>query len=153
MPGPAEIDERLASVLTIYLFIVNEGYYSVSQNKTLRKDLCLEAMRLCYILVENKYTNKPSVNALLSLMCFHASRLRRALIKMAKIILYEEQDNTLWNTDLISKGVYFMNCAASGTVLSSYHLQAGIAFWNTQPRRYQRKMGKYICNSTIDCCK
>src|SRR5882757_7870309 len=68
LPNPSEIDARLTPVLTTIYLLFNEGYYSVSQNKTLRKDLCLEAMRLCTMLIENKATNKPSVNALLSLM-------------------------------------------------------------------------------------
>ncbi|XHR96838.1 DUF6596 domain-containing protein [Mucilaginibacter sp. UC70_90] len=54
--------------------LFNEGYYSSCQSAILRKDLCLEAMRLNYLLIENKQTNLPEVNALLSLMCFHASR-------------------------------------------------------------------------------
>ncbi|MEO5997394.1 MAG: DUF6596 domain-containing protein [Chitinophagaceae bacterium] len=132
LPAESEIDERLATVLTTIYLLFNEGYYSYSQNKTLRKDLCFEAMRLCYMLVENKYTNKPEVNALLSLMCFHASRFEARLDKNGEIILYEEQDTSLWNTDLVSKGVYFMNNAATGNKISPYHLQAGIAFWNTQ---------------------
>src|SRR6185369_7497521 len=49
-----------------------------------------------------------------------------------RIILYEEQDTSLWNTDLISKGGYFLQQAASGNKLSKYHLEAGIAYWNTQ---------------------
>jgi RNA polymerase sigma factor (sigma-70 family) len=65
LPNLSEIDARLEPVLTTIYLLFNEGYYSVSQNKTLRKDLCLEAMRLCTMLVENKYTNKPQVNALL----------------------------------------------------------------------------------------
>src|SRR5258706_3207186 len=68
LPNPSEIDERLATVLrTIYLLFI-EGYYSESQNKVIRKELCFEAMRLCNMLAENKCTNKPRVNALLSLM-------------------------------------------------------------------------------------
>lgn len=131
-PGDAEIDDRLDAVLkTIYL-LFNEGYYSISQNNTLRKDLCLEAMRLCHMLVENKNTSKPPVNALLALMCFHASRFEARLNKNGELVLYEEQDTSLWNTDLISKGGYFLHCAASGNKLSRYHLEAAIAYWNTQ---------------------
>src|SRR5258706_3751398 len=100
MPGEAEIDARLAPVLTTIYLLFNEGYYSVSQNKTLRKDLCLEAMRLCTMLIENKATNKPPVNALLSLMCFHASRFEARLDKNGSLILYEDQDTNLWNSDL-----------------------------------------------------
>lgn len=132
LPGVSEIDERLETVLTTIYLLFNEGYYSVSQNKTLRKDLCHEAMRLCYILVENKYTSKPQANALLSLMCFHASRFEARINKNGELILYEDQDTTLWNSDLISKGGYFLNCAASGNKISKYHLQAAIAYWNTQ---------------------
>jgi predicted RNA polymerase sigma factor len=132
VPGPAEINERLGTVLSTLYLLFSEGYYSISNNKTLRKELCFEAMRLCYMLVENKQTNKPPVNALLSLMCFHASRFEARMNKAGELILYEEQDTSLWDADLISKGGYFLNCSASGNQLSKYHLEAAIAYWNTQ---------------------
>lgn len=132
LPGSIEIDKRLENVLMVIYLLFSEGYYSVTHNQTLRTELCFEAMRLCYMLVENKYTNKPSVNALLSLMCFHASRFDARLDKNGEIILYEEQDTSLWNTELISKGGYFLNCSANGDSLSKYHLEAAIAYWNTQ---------------------
>ncbi|OQP60674.1 RNA polymerase subunit sigma [Niastella vici] len=132
LPELAQIDERLGTVLATLYLLFSEGYYSVSNNKTLRKELCFEAMRLCYMLVENKHTNKPPVNALLSLMCFHASRFEARLDRNGELILYEEQDTSLWDADLISKGGYFLNCSASGNQLSKYHLEAAIAYWNTQ---------------------
>ncbi len=132
LPHLSELDDRLETVLrTIYL-LFNEGYYSLSQNQTLRKDLCLEAMRLCYMLVENKSTNKPQVNALLSLMCFHASRFEARVDKNGELILYEDQDISLWDSDLIRKGEYFLNCSASGNKISKYHMEAAIAYWHTQ---------------------
>lgn len=131
-PDSSEIDERLETVLlTIYL-LFNEGYYSVSQDTTLRKDLCLEAMRLCNMLVENKPTNRPRVNALLSLMCFHTSRFEARINNDGELILYEDQDPTLWNADLIQKGEYFLDCAANSDTISTYHLEAGIAWWHTR---------------------
>lgn len=132
LPELLEIEARLEPVLTTIYLLFNEGYYSVSKNKTLRKDLCLEAMRLCYMLIENKSSNKPQVNALLSLMCFHASRLDARMDKNGELILYDEQDTNLWNSDLISKGGYFLNCAATGNKISKYHLEASIAYWYTQ---------------------
>jgi len=132
IPFLSEIDERLAPVLTTIYLLFNEGYYSASQNNTIRKDLCFEAIRLCTMLVENKSTNKPEVNALLSLMCFHASRFDARIDKNGELILYENQDTNLWDADLISKGGYFLNCAATGDKLSKYHLQSAIAYWNTQ---------------------
>jgi RNA polymerase sigma factor (sigma-70 family) len=139
LPAPAEMDDRLAVVLTVLYLLFNEGYYSISQNKTIRKDLCLEAMRLCTMLVENSHTCKPQVNALLSLMCFHASRFDARVTERGELILYEDQDTNLWNSDLISKGGYFLNCAAKGNILSKYHLEAGIAYWNTQKQDTKEK--------------
>jgi predicted RNA polymerase sigma factor len=132
LPPLTEIEERLSPVLTTIYLLFNEGYYSVSQDQPLRKELCLEAMRLCTMLVENAATNQPQVNALLALMCFHASRFDARLDRNGEIILYEEQDSSLWNIDLISKGGYFLQCAATGNKLSKYHLEAGIAYWNTR---------------------
>ncbi|HTR80649.1 MAG TPA: sigma-70 family RNA polymerase sigma factor [Bacteroidota bacterium] len=132
IPIPSEIDKRLETVLTTIYLLFNEGYYSTSQNTTLRKDLCFEAMRLCNMLVENEETNKPEVNALLSLMCFHASRFEARVDKNGQLILYDEQDTNLWDSDLIARGGYFLNCSAAGNTLSRYHLEAAIAYWHTQ---------------------
>lgn len=132
LPTPSEINERLERVLTTIYLLFSEGYYSVSKNQTIRKELCLEAMRLCYMLIENKSTNKPHVNALLSLMCFHTSRFDARINNEGELVLYDEQDPNLWNAELISKGGYFLNCAATGNVLSKYHLEATIAYWNTR---------------------
>ena len=132
LPVPAEIESRLAAVLTTIYLLFNEGYYSLSQNASLRKDLCFEAIRLCYMIVESELTNVPEANALLSLMLFHASRFEARLDKNGELVLYGQQDTSLWNPDLISKGAFFLNRAATGNNLSKYHLEAGIAYWNTQ---------------------
>jgi predicted RNA polymerase sigma factor len=76
---------------------------------------------------------------LLSLMCFHASRFDARMGKNGEMILYEEQDTSLWNTDLVSKGGYFLNCATGGDQLSKYHLEAAIAYWNTQKEDTKEK--------------
>lgn len=138
-PANADIENRLDAVLTTIYLLFNEGYYSTSQDRTVRKELCLEAMRLCTMLVENTATNKPQVNALLSLMCFHASRFDARVDRNGHVILYDEQDVNLWNTDLVSKGGYFLNAAANGTKISKYHLEAGIAYWNTRKEDTKEK--------------
>lgn len=132
LPEPAAIDRRLDTVLlTIYL-LFNEGYYSTTHNTTVRKELCFEAIRLCSMLVENASTDKPVVNALLALMYFHASRLDARIGPHGELILYDDQDSSLWNTDLIGKGGYFLHRASQGARLSKYHLEAAIAYWHTQ---------------------
>jgi RNA polymerase sigma factor (sigma-70 family) len=131
LPSATAIDERLQTVLTTLYLLFNEGYYSTSQNITLRKDLCLEAMRLTYLLSSFEQTNKPSVNALLSLMCFHSSRFEARTNDKGEMILYEDQDVSLWSKELIEKGEYYLNLSSKGQHLSRYHLEAAIAFWHT----------------------
>jgi len=131
-PDTNEINKRLETVLLTLYLLFNEGYYSISGNTNLRKDLCLEAMRLNYLLIENKATDLPAVNALFSLMCFHASRFDARIDKDGEMIIYDEQDTSLWNDELISRGTDYLIRASRGEELTRYHLEAAIAFWHTQ---------------------
>lgn len=146
-PTIAEINDRLETVLTTLYLLFSEGYYSTSQNTTLRKDVCAEAMRLTYLLIENATTNKPAVNALLALMCFHSSRFEARTNENGETILYGDQDDTLWNNELIKKGTYFLNNASTGNKLSKYHLEAGIAYWHTHkedtPEKWENILSLY----------
>jgi RNA polymerase sigma factor (sigma-70 family) len=130
-PAKAEIKKRLDTVLlTLYLFY-NEGYYSESQDSVLREDICLEAMRLTHLLIKNEQTNQPNVNALFSLMCFHSSRFPARKNHNGEIVLYQDQDETLWNQALIAEGAFYLRQASQGNEISKYHLEATIAYWFT----------------------
>jgi RNA polymerase sigma-70 factor (ECF subfamily) len=131
-PSETEIDSRLDTVLATLYLLFNEGYYSESRDEVVREELCFEAMRLAQLLVENERTNLPKVNALLALMCFHASRFEARKNQNGEIILYEDQDETMWNQELISRGAYFLRQSSQGKQISKYHLEAGIAYWHTQ---------------------
>lgn len=130
-PEPADIVSRLGIVLKTLYLLFNEGYYSSCQSATLRKDLCLEAMRLNYLLIENEQTNLPEVNALLSLMCFHASRFDARIDENGEMIRYGDQDRKLWNDELIAKGRYYLNVASKESEAGKYHIEAAIAYWHT----------------------
>jgi RNA polymerase sigma factor (sigma-70 family) len=130
-PGDPEIDNRLETVLTTLYLLFSEGYYSESNNTILREDLCFEAMRLTNLLIENIQTDLPNANALYALMCFHASRFAARKNESGEIVLYNDQDETLWNDELITKGIYFLRKASTGNILSKYHLEATIAYWHT----------------------
>jgi RNA polymerase sigma-70 factor (ECF subfamily) len=146
-PSPSEIDARLETVLATLYLLFSEGYYSTSQNTTLRKDFCADAMRLAFLLIENPATNKPAVNALMALMCFHVSRFDARMNDKGEMILYEDQDETLWNRELIAKGSYFLNEATQGDRVSKYHLEAYIAWWHTQkedtPEKWENILSLY----------
>ncbi|KIA92409.1 RNA polymerase sigma factor [Pedobacter kyungheensis] len=130
-PKVTAINQRLETVLTTLYLLFSEGYYSVSNDTTLRKDVCAEAMRLNYLLISNTITDLPAVNALFALMCFHASRFDARTDADGTPVLYEEQDEKLWNRELIDQGIYYLNRASTGSTLSKYHLEAAIAYWHT----------------------
>lgn len=131
MPATAEIPQRLNAVLTTLYLLYNEGYYSESQDAVVREELCIEAIRLTKLLLNNPLTNTPAVNALMALMCFHASRLPARKDENGALILYQDQDESLWNRELISEGAYYLHEASQGSSLSRYHLEATIAWWHT----------------------
>jgi RNA polymerase sigma factor (sigma-70 family) len=139
LPAASELSNRLNTVLTTLYLLFNEGYYSQSQNVSLRKDLCLEAMRLTYLLTENEITAQPSVYALLALMCFHASRFEARIGQQGESILYREQDASLWDKELIARGQQYLNKASIKGQPSKYHVEAAIAYWHTQQADSQRK--------------
>lgn len=130
-PAEDEIPNRLEQVMTTLYLLFNEGYYSESQDSIVREELCLEAMRLTHLLLDCKSTDLPPVNALMALMCFHASRLEARKHPGGKIILYEDQDQRLWNQELIHKGAVYLKKASGGKTLTKYHLEASIAYWHT----------------------
>jgi len=131
LPAPNEIDKRVDTVLTTLYLLFNEGYYSESNDTIIREELCTEAMRLVYLLMNNNQTDLPKVNALYALMCFHASRFPARKNNNGEIVLYEQQDETLWDHELITKGAWYLNKASQGNCISKYHLEAGIAYWHT----------------------
>ncbi len=130
-PGPSEIKNRLDTVLTTLYLLFNEGYYSESQDEVLRNDLCLEAMPLAFA-HEHEVTHQPAVNALMSLMCFHASRFNARKNSNGEMVLYQDQDESLWDQELISRGAWYLHQASKGNGLSKYHLEASIAYWHTR---------------------
>jgi RNA polymerase sigma-70 factor (ECF subfamily) len=138
-PTPSEINIRLDNVLTILYLLFSEGHFSMSQNSTLRESFCTEAMRLNHLLIENQITNTPAVNALFALMCFHSSRFAARIKGDGTMIPYDDQDDTRWDKQLITQGLYHLNIAATGKTVSKFHFEAGIAYWHTQKEDTEQK--------------
>ncbi|MEC5142045.1 DUF6596 domain-containing protein [Chitinophaga sp. 180180018-2] len=130
MPSGNEVSKRLDNVLHVIYLLFSEGYYSQTQHKILRHELCEEAMRLGLLLTGSERTNLPKTNALMALMCFHASRFNARQAADDHLVLYEEQDESLWNLALIRQGIYYLQQSAAGEEITSYHLEARIAYWH-----------------------
>ncbi|MDI1355114.1 MAG: sigma-70 family RNA polymerase sigma factor [bacterium] len=128
IPSVEELKNRTNSVLRAIYLLFNEGYNSTHSQEVIREDLMDEAMMLCKLLAENRYTQVPEVFALTALMCFHAARSKSRTTVEGEIILLPEQDRKKWNHPLIAEGNRYLNIAAFGDEISSYHLEAAIAF-------------------------
>src|SRR5262249_43428515 len=72
---PSEIRERLEAVYQAIYLLFNEGYHSSRSERTVREELCFEAIRLALLLSEHPEGDKPKTHALLALLCFHGARL------------------------------------------------------------------------------
>ena len=126
IPPPAELEDRLNAVcLSLYL-LFNQGYQSSESEHLIRRDLCLEAISLCTLLVE-AFPGESRIPALLSLMYLHAARFEARLDVDGAIVLLEDQDRSLWDKRLISAGLRYLQQASHGDHLTEYHLEAGIA--------------------------
>jgi RNA polymerase sigma factor (sigma-70 family) len=129
----ADIKCRLDTVLKTLYLLFNEGYFSKTNDQLIRNELCAEAIRLTLVLTENPLTDTVQTKALLALMCYQGSRLTARTNDRGEIVLFDEQDQNLWNNDLIEKGNYYFVNACQGNQASKYHLEAGIAYWHTNP--------------------
>lgn len=63
-------------------------------------------------------------------MCYQASRLEAKTNANGELVLFDDQDKTLWDEALIDKGNYYLVNACTGSEISQYHLEAGIAYWH-----------------------
>jgi RNA polymerase sigma-70 factor (ECF subfamily) len=128
IPSVNDLKSRTGTVLNAIYLLFNEGYNSTNSEYLIRDDLIEEAIILCKLLTENNNTQLPEAFALMALMCFHAARSECRLTPEGEIVLLQFQDRSKWNAGLISLGNEYMNKAAFGDEISSYHLEAAIAF-------------------------
>ena len=60
-------------------------------------------------------------------MCFQASRLEARQSKEGNIVLYDDQDRSLWDSEFIEKGFYYLKQASKWEITSTYYVEASIA--------------------------
>ncbi len=143
-PDATEITARKEMVHTAIYLLFNEGYHASHSKSIIRDDLVEEALRLAYMLHLNKLTNSPETEALLALMCFHASRIQGKTSESGLQLQLKDQDRSAWNHELIEKGKYFLNRASRGNQLSAFHLEATIAYEYSIPPAFDQTNWKRI---------
>jgi len=128
VPAGKDLEPRLGSVLeTIYL-LFNEGYAASHGDAFIRYELCEEAIRIAGIISSHPLiTGKENIYALLSLMLLNASRFKSRQDNDGTIIELDGQNRSLWDKDLIQKGVSFLDRSMTGNSVSRYHILATIS--------------------------
>lgn len=127
VPDAVELPQRLDGVLAALYLLFNEGYKASAGERLIREELCHEAIRLTRLLAEHPATSQPSTKALLALMCLNAARLRARVSATGEIVRLHHQDRSQWDARLIQEGILTLGAASTGEIISSYHVEAGIA--------------------------
>lgn len=126
-PSKDSLSKRLGMVHRSLYLLFNEGFYSSHPELWLRKDLCLEAMRLCKYLADHELAEMDTY-ALMSLMCYHISRYESRLDENGNVILLDKQDRSKWNTYFIGIGHHYLEKSANNTTRKTrYQLEAFIS--------------------------
>jgi len=125
VPSPAELPDRLDTVLQVVYLAFNEGYSASSGASLTRPDLSGEAIRLGRLLVE--LLPDPEGMGLLALMLLQESRRVARASPAGDLILLEDQNRSLWNREQIAEGKALVERALSSRRFGPYTLQAAIA--------------------------
>jgi RNA polymerase sigma-70 factor (ECF subfamily) len=125
VPSPADLPERLDTVLQVIYLVFNEGYSASSGGSLTRSDLSGEAIRLGRLLLE--LLPEPEAMGLLALMLIQESRRAARTSVEGDLVLLEDQDRSLWNREYIEEGASLVERALVSHRFGPYTLQAAIA--------------------------
>lgn len=122
------LPERLDALLAVLYLIFNEGYSATSGDEPIRKELCLEAIRLCRVLIALMPASRSAeIRGLLALMLLHDSRRGTRLDEAGELVLLSEQDRSRWDRSEIREGIQVLDEALALNNPGPYQVQAAIS--------------------------
>jgi RNA polymerase sigma-70 factor, ECF subfamily len=137
VPSIEDLPERLDAVLTVIYLVFNEGHTATQGDSLMRRDLCVEAIRLARLvktLMEPALRSEPT--ALLALMLLHDSRRNARLDAEGNLVILEDQDRSLWDHAQIAEALPLVEQALRGGP-APFTLQAAIAALHCQAQRVE----------------
>ncbi|MEM6895536.1 MAG: sigma-70 family RNA polymerase sigma factor [Bacteroidota bacterium] len=145
IPVQMGLQNRLFQVLKVIYLLFSEGYSATTGTQFIKRDICHEAMRLALLLRENKYCKHPNLEALLALMCFHASRFDARMDANGELVSLEHHNRNQYNQELIQIGTFHLERAGDNDMMpSQYHLEAARSFYHSTAKRFEETDWKNI---------
>ena len=130
-PPPADVHERLPAVLAVLYLMFTEAHHTASGQPATDSALALEAIRLARSVAAAAGRDAEAVG-LLALMLLTQARQTGRITGSGELIPLDEQDRTLWDSELIDEGLALLDVAVPGAVPGPYLLQACIAGLHAQ---------------------
>lgn len=142
---PTELidSNRLDNTLQVLYLLFNEGYFSAHHSSKIRLDLCYEAIRLLSFIEEASPSGK--VKGLLAIMYLSVARFESRISPLGELILLEEQDRSLWDMELIARGMHYLTESIRTQEVNSYQIQAGILAEYCLAEDFKSTNWKSIC--------
>src|SRR5271165_2099807 len=143
LPGHAELNHRLDSVLDVLYLMFNEGYDAHQGEELIRQDLCFEALRLAQLVAESS-VSAPRVHALVALIALQTARLPARTDGVGDMVLMDQQDRSRWDKGLIAMGFHHFDLSIAGREVSPFHVEAAIAATHTRAASPQETDWKLV---------
>lgn len=143
VPSIDLLPERLDALLAVIYLIFNEGYSATSGDEPIRKELCLEAIRLGRVLA-TLMPGSAEARGLLALMLLHDSRRGARLDEAGELVLLSEQDRTRWDRSEIREGIQVLDEALALHDPGPYQVQAAISALHAEAEDAQATDWKQI---------
>lgn len=134
VPGDTQLAERLAGVLRVVYLVFTEGYAPTAAEAPIRRELCVEAIRLARLL-RALLPGESEVAGLLALVLLQDSRREARFDRAGDLVTLEEQDRTRWDAEEIAEGLPLVETALRAGGQGFYALQAAIAGCHARARR------------------
>lgn len=128
VPTEDELPERLPAVCAVIHSLYTAGHAPAEGDAAYDVDLCGEAIRLAELL-HLLLPGQPTPTAVLALLLLTEARRPARLDDAGDVVTLDLQDRSLWDQELITRGVALLNDSLerSARQADAYQLQAAIA--------------------------